>query len=156
MIVNIPPIVIGVLFIFYDDVMALTYIYLTVRTGSIVFNVVAYLVIYIKIENMNFHRTSSEPALISQRTADAVNALATRLLYYSVVQTISRVGTTWYQMQYGIHDWDFALTDPTTFQVGLNYVQAVLTPSAGIGGCYLNTILCVTVVFPSLVFENMF
>jgi hypothetical protein len=116
--------------------MALTYIYLTVRTGSIVVNVVAYAIISIKIKNMSFHRPVSEPIItapVSQRTADAVSALSTRLRYYSVVQTISLVGTTWYQMQYGIHDWHFALSDPTSFQVGLNYAQAVLTPSAGIG-----------------------
>jgi hypothetical protein len=65
--------------------------------------VVAYAIISIKIKNMSFHRPVSEPIItapVRQRTADAVSALSTRLRNYSVVQTISLVGTTWYQMRF--------------------------------------------------------
>jgi hypothetical protein len=54
-----------------------------------------------------------------------------RLQYYCLVQIISRIGATWYQIQFGFRE--TVTQSPSTFQTAVFAIQFLLTPTAGIG-----------------------
>jgi hypothetical protein len=54
-----------------------------------------------------------------------------RLQYYCLVQIISRIGATWYQIQFGFRE--TVTQSSSSFQTAVFAVQFLLTPTAGIG-----------------------
>lgn len=55
-----------------------------------------------------------------------------RLQYYCLVQIISRIGATWYQLQYGFIE-TIDMSNASNFEMAVFSTQFILTPSAGIG-----------------------
>lgn len=62
---------------------------------------------------------------------DIITIMCGRLQYYCLVQIISRIGATWYQLQYGFRE--TIDRSSSNFQTSVFAVQFMLTPSAGIG-----------------------
>lgn len=58
--------------------------------------------------------------------------MCSRLQYYCLVQIISRIGATWYQLQYGFVE-TIDMSDASPFEMFVFSTQFILTPSAGIG-----------------------
>ena len=55
-----------------------------------------------------------------------------RLQYYCLVQIISRIGATWYQLQFGFVE-TVDMSNASSFEMAVFSTQFILTPSAGIG-----------------------
>lgn len=86
------------------------FFYLAVKTISILINISLFVRIMYKIYHLmkiapGSNATSRSRAERSLSHADAVSnpvyVLAMRLQYYCIVQTVTRVGASWYQLQYG-------------------------------------------------------
>jgi hypothetical protein len=117
------------------------HLYITTRTISIFVNIVVYGLLIIMIGRFQLsYGTDPRGSRGNKPPASAVDVLyllTRRLLNYCIVQTISRIGVTWYQLQFGFGSYDYATSDPTQLETALKYVQAFLTPSAGIGASSL-------------------
>jgi hypothetical protein len=57
-----------------------------------------------------------------------------RLVYYCIVQTITRIGSSWYQLQYGFGSAaEYDATDASLLKSTIYLSEFILNPSAGIG-----------------------
>ena len=57
-----------------------------------------------------------------------------RLVYYCVVQTLTRLSSTWYQLQYGFHSADeYDADKSTSMETAIYLSEFVFSPGAGIG-----------------------
>jgi hypothetical protein len=70
----------------------------------------------------------------------AITELTSRLKHYVVVQTVTRIGATWYQLQYGFGS-TYDSNEATTMQTVSVFFELILTPAAGVG--YLVVFLCI-------------
>lgn len=128
---------------------AISVIYLTIKTVSIIVNITTYLVILLKIGKMATASDASNPNtnLTSRFSLQAIRnnnnpvyVLAMRLQYYCIVQTLTRLGASWYQLQYGFGA-TYHEDSASTLQTISLFSEVILTPSAGIG--YLIVFLCI-------------
>lgn len=113
-----------------------TIVYFAMRTFSIAINVFAICIIFFKIYRM---RTKGGSVSMNSKS-NPVFVLSKRLVYYCAVQTITRVGNSWYQLQYGFGS-GYDSSDASIMQTVLYFSEFILTPSAGIG--YLIVFLCI-------------
>jgi hypothetical protein len=113
-----------------------TMVYFAMRTFSIAINVFAICIIFFKIYRM---RTTGDTMSMSSKS-NPVFVLSMRLVYYCAVQTITRIGNSWYQLEYGFGA-GYDANDATIMQTVLYFSEFILTPSAGIG--YLIVFLCI-------------
>ena len=99
--------------------------YYYMRLISIVFNFVLSFATIYQISRQSVQ--SNAPKSIHQ---EAIETLAWRLIYYPVVQTISRAAVAWYELEY---NFNLSPTQPTANEfIGLCFV-AIFTPSASFG-----------------------
>jgi hypothetical protein len=102
--------------------------YFSLRTVSIFINISATLLIFYKIHRLrrqdpHFHPYSN-PAYV----------LSMRLVYYCIVQTITRIGSSWYQLQYGFGSAEeYDASDASLLKSTVYLSEFILNPSAGIG-----------------------
>ena len=134
--VYVPSTVMAVLSSIMLGNVCLTVTYFLLRSLSIIVNVLAIVIIFFKINTM---RKNGDSFSVSAKT-NPVFVLSLRLVYYCAVQTITRIGNSWYQLQYGFgggYDADSA----SALEKSLYLSEFILTPSAGIG--YLVVFLCI-------------
>ncbi len=67
---------------------------------------------------------------VAANNHNPIFVLAMRLQYYCIVQTVSRIGASWYQFTYGF---DYDPSTASTLQSIAFITQSALTPSAGFG-----------------------
>lgn len=104
----------------------ITSTYFWLRIASICVNVVIYGVMSIKL--INRRDNTGETSTLDN---DPIKALAYRMLFYPVVQIITRFGAAWYELAYGFNtDWNPSYS---TLQQASLMVYSLTLPSAGIG-----------------------
>lgn len=81
-------------------------------------------------QNSSSSSNYSSPAAAPK--SNPVFLLSKRLVYYCIVQTITRIGSTWYQIAYGFGS-EYEASDASTLQTIIYLSEFVLSPSAGIG-----------------------
>ena len=64
---------------------------------------------------------------------DFIVTLIQRLVYYCFVQTVTRIGATWYQLQWGFGSYNYDIDSPSTWQLIAVFTEVVLSPLAGVG-----------------------
>eukprot|EP01034_Spumella_vulgaris_P024063 gene24062-30362_t len=115
----------------YLNPIAQNYFYYYLRLVSIGVNfVISICTIWIirsKGRTQNTKDGSIKPSSVVER---AIRTLAMRLMYYPIVQTISRAGCAWYEGQYSFN---LDPTNPSTAQFIAQIAVAVLTPTASFG-----------------------
>lgn len=112
----------------YLDNPTILLIYFVIRTVSIIINIFAILIIFYKIYKLSL----KDPSF--QANSNPVYILSMRLVYYCLVQTITRIGSSWYQLQYGFGSAaDYDSDNASTLKTIIYLSEFVLTPSAGIG-----------------------
>ena len=85
------------------------YTYLSLRSISIIFNIALFLLIMQKLYVLLHEpipekiRHSKDETAATTHQDNPVYVLVMRLQYYCIVQTISRLGASWYQLQYGFN-----------------------------------------------------
>jgi hypothetical protein len=98
-------------------------IYFWCRLASIVINFIVCSLAFVFVVQLN------RKALIDQ-SRKAVYTVVTRLLWYPIVQSISRSGLTVYELVYG---WDFDPDVVTKAQFAWQLFYTIITPMASIG-----------------------
>jgi hypothetical protein len=102
--------------------------YFVLRTASIAINLIAILIIFYKIYCLR----KKDP--LFQPNSDPAYVLSKRLVYYCVIQTITRIGSSWYQLQYGFGSAaDYDATHASLLKSIVYLSEFILNPSAGIG-----------------------
>lgn len=81
---------------------------------------------------INFNFILIKVYTLSGEQKDIITVMCGRLQYYCLVQIISRIGATWYQLQYGFIE-TVDMSDASPFEMAVFTTQFMLTPSAGIG-----------------------
>lgn len=113
-----------------------SYFYSYFRWASIVFNVVVYLVLTLKLKARRFKRSR----LLGPEGIDPIEVLTHRMKYYPIVQVITRGGSLWYESQYG-YGYSYFLSTSTEYRVSV-MVYAICLPVAGIGYFLIFVLLC--------------
>ena len=67
-----------------------------------------------------------------RKLSNPLFVLAMRLQYYCIVQTVTRIGASWYQLQYGAEP-TYDSSNPNIIKAIAIITQFILTPAAGIG-----------------------
>jgi hypothetical protein len=99
--------------------------YFILRTVSIAINIIAIFAIFIKLYYMNDG---------TELKNNPVFVLSMRLVYYCVVQTITRLSSTWYQLQYGFGSADkYEADKSTSLETAIYLSEFIFSPAAGIG-----------------------
>lgn len=102
--------------------------YFAIRTLSILINVLAILIIFYKIYRLRKKDPQFHP------NSDPAYVLSKRLVYYCVIQTITRIGSSWYQLQYGFGSAaDYDASEASLLKSTIYLSEFILNPSAGIG-----------------------
>lgn len=119
---------------------AVNSLYLAIKTISILINIIAYGIIVYKVSSMlpdanlqatGAHRVLSQSSTSSSKYNNPVYVLAMRLQYYVVVQSVTRIGASWYQLQFGYDAYDSQ--HASSVETVAVFTEAILTPSAGLG-----------------------
>ncbi len=103
------------------------------RLVSILFNICIYVLISIRTQTVRRLTLSNASSVASSTVNFAIVELTSRLKYYSFVLIISRLFSSWYELQY---NFDSSNEHPSTASNLQNFVfimHYTLTPSAGIG-----------------------
>jgi hypothetical protein len=110
---------------FYVDI-AGSYLYFYTRVISIALNFIMIGCILYKNYQVRSKSTIKTPAEI------AINTLCRRVMYYPILQTISRSGYAWYESQYGF---DFRVTEAEHNQSRYAALMftAIITPTVSVG-----------------------
>ena len=110
---------------FYVDIAGL-YLYFYTRVISIALNFIMIGCIVYKNYRVRSKNTTKTPAEI------AINTLCRRVMYYPILQTISRSGYAWYESQYGF---DFRVTEAEHNQSRYAALMftAIITPTVSVG-----------------------
>ena len=109
-----------------------TYAYASLRVISVFINIGSYIVLQIRLRRMGLSLNNSK-----NQPVHPVAALSSRMVYYPIVQFITRAAAAWMEFRYptgGGNDQadDTVLEDSTSYQIA-NYLYSVSGPSAGIG-----------------------
>lgn len=101
-------------------------IYFWGRLVSIIINFVIHAIISYRSYQMNSSRVTST------RTPQevAIQVLSDRMIYYPLMQTLSRIGASWYEAKYGFGPFP---GDTSTYQFSLAIIYAATSPATGIG-----------------------
>jgi len=102
-----------------------------IRIWSILFNVVCYIAILLKIRN-SFALTTS-----SSTMSMAIRVLASRLKYYSLVQIFTRTPEIVYELVYNSRGYSTPDNSWGTSRWAAFFVEAILTPAGGTGFCLI-------------------
>lgn len=134
LIVIIPSSVISILegiFVRHDGSTAVFLTYFIIRTISVIANIILMILIFYQLSKLNSLSNTSEN---SQKfhSINPIYLLSMRLIYYCLIQTISRIGASWYQLQYG-YGHNYHHETASTIQTVAYLLEYILTPSAGIG-----------------------
>lgn len=111
----------------------ITSIYYWTRVVSIIFNMVAYLAMIIKLNQIDikwFTSTSNNNSTIKQ-IKSPLWALAHRFKYYPIVQIITRLPVAIHELSYG-HDYDYPTDGSIREKISLLFYVIAL-PAAGFG-----------------------
>ena len=110
---------------FYVDIAGL-YLYFYARVITIALNFIMIGCIVYKNYRVRSKSTTKTPAEI------AINTLCRRIMYYPILQTISRSGYAWYESQYGF---DFSVTEAEHNQSRYAALMftAIITPTVSVG-----------------------
>lgn len=101
-------------------------VYYYIRLVSIFINFLLSIQTAIHIHRMS-NKLSSGQRTVHEK---AIRTLAMRLIYYPIVQAISRSGCAWYEM---VYNFDFDPSHATENQFIAQCFVAILTPSASVG-----------------------
>lgn len=132
------PFIHGILFAKFQSSYILSVLYLSIKSISITINICALTAIAVKINKMNFSCSTPRDTILQTGNSavyqeQIIRVLSRRLSYYCIVQTITRVGPTWYQLQYGFGDYNYDTNDPSTFQLCIVLIEVIFSPLAGLG-----------------------
>jgi hypothetical protein len=130
--VTIPATVISILegiYVRHSGSTAIFYCYFILRSTSVVGNILLFLIIVTQLYHLHSFSTNDYSKLNS---LNPIYVLSMRLIYYCLVQTITRVGASWYQLQYG-YGHTYHHETASSFQTAAYLLEYILTPSAGIG-----------------------
>jgi len=115
----------------YGSVITVTaYVYAVLRILSISINFGAYLVLTLRLRRMGLSLSTNKNAPLHP-----VAALSSRMIYYPIVQLLTRLAAAWMEFKYpsgGAAGDDDAMTQTTDYQIA-NVLYSVSSPSAGIG-----------------------
>jgi hypothetical protein len=100
-------------------------IYYWIRIGSIVFNMIIYVILSAMLFRRNRGSTPQEKA------KDPVRVIANRMKYYPIVQVITRLGVAWYEYKYG-HNYSYSPDISTSEKIAL-FLYVTTLPAAGLG-----------------------
>ena len=108
------------------------FVYASFRVLSILFNFVAYLVLTLRLRRMGLSLNSNK-----NQPLHPVAALSSRMIYYPIVQVLTRCAAAWMEFGYppsgpGNDDVPSDTVKSTSYQVA-NFLYAVSGPSAGVG-----------------------
>jgi hypothetical protein len=111
-------------------------VYIYLRVLSVGYNFVVCGLAYFQVHQIMGTVTGTLNNKTNRRlTQDsAICILAKRMMYYPIVQAISRSGAFWYEVEYG---WDFDPAAVTRQQFACQCYLAVVTPAAGVGYCVI-------------------
>lgn len=109
-----------------DAMYACLLTYYTLRLVSILFNVIVYTLIWHKLKELGISGNPDE-----QGNIHPLHVLSTRLIYYPVIQVVSRLGATWYEAAYVIDSHPYNSSSSSLQTISL-FCFAILTPIAGI------------------------
>ncbi len=130
-----PSFVLAVLNCSLQDTTYVQSIYLILKSLSLITNMFTFAIIMCKIQRMNVEANGK----VLQGNENPVFVLAMRLQYYCIVQTVTRIGASWYQIHYGFNEYDSH--DASTMESIAFLCESALTPLAGVG--YLLVFLCI-------------
>eukprot|EP01038_Epipyxis_sp_PR26KG_P014726 gene14726-19794_t len=99
-------------------------LYIFIRLISLITNFVLSFTTFYLVRRMDSHNKVKSPQEI------AITTLSYRLIYYPVIQTVSRIGCGWYQVKYGDN---FAVSGASREQFAAQLTSAILTPFASVG-----------------------
>jgi hypothetical protein len=107
-------------------------IYFVIKTISLSLNVCFYLLIMYKVRPpptpLSRHR---QVYTLSGLQKDLITVMCGRLQYYCLVQIISRIGATWYKIQFGFRS---TIDEPEgSLEATAFAFELLLSPSAGVG-----------------------
>ncbi len=105
---------------------ALLDVYYYIRLGSIFLNFIFCGIAFYKVQLISSRKLATHKSV--QETA--IRTLALRMVYYPIVQAISRSGYAWYEKQYGA---DIDQIDANPTQYASLIFLTIITPSVSIG-----------------------
>jgi len=114
----------------YGNVITFTaYVYAILRILSISINFGAYLVLTLRLRRMGLSLSTNKNAPLHP-----VAALSSRMIYYPIVQLLTRLAAAWMEFKYpsGGEGDDYVLEQTTDYQIA-NTLYSISSPSAGIG-----------------------
>jgi hypothetical protein len=106
------------------------YVYDTIRWFSIFLNFVFTFLIVVKV----YQYKSTE----SSRQEVAIRTLAKRMIFYPIIQAISRSGLSWYEYAYGAR---FDVDDADNLKYSSMIFASVITPTVSIGYLFIFLIM---------------
>lgn len=123
-------------------------IYYWTRIASILFNMISYGILVLKLGQQEPLWLINRQSLINRRSETPIKAptksplwaLANRLRYYPVVQVFSRLPVAWYEYQYG-HEYTYNADSPLQERISLILYDFAL-PSAGLGFFIVFIVVC--------------
>jgi hypothetical protein len=110
-------------------------VYFVIRSVSVILNIITFAIIAFKVYVLDVpsqdpSRPESEPS--PNNNSNPVFVLSMRLIYYCIVQTVTRIGASWYQLQYGFGH-TFNDENASAVKKAAYLSEYILTPSAGMG-----------------------
>lgn len=124
----------------------MNYLYFYFRVVSTLFNIVMFCVLY-----FIFNRPGCASCIdrwfsqydftMRDMTQDLLAVLSSKLMFYPIVQIVSRVVSLWWEYKYGFTVSAFDEGDYTIRKAGAMFLYALFSPSAGLG--YIGVMLYV-------------
>jgi hypothetical protein len=122
---------------------AVFYSYFILRSTSVIGNLILFLIISSQLYRLHTASPSTRndpskppsspfPSPSSSSFNHPIYVLSMRLIYYCLVQTVTRVGASWYQLHYG-YGHTYHHESASSLQTTAYLLEYILTPSAGIG-----------------------
>jgi hypothetical protein len=117
------------IFVQHQGSTAIFYIYFAIRSISVLGNLILFGIIFYHFYRLN---ALSNDEYYKLNSTNPIYVLAMRLIYYCLVQTVTRLGASWYQLQYG-YGHNFHHESASLTQTIAYLLEFILTPAAGIG-----------------------
>ncbi len=102
------------------------FLYYVIRLVSILLNIIIYTILWHKLKELGISGKASEQGYLHP-----LWVLSNRLMYYPVIQVVSRVGAAWYEAAYVLDSKPYDSSSPPQQTASL-FCFAILTPIAGI------------------------
>lgn len=116
----------------------MNYVYYWFRIGSIGLNVLIYFVLFLLLSDLGLMDlldiVTGNDRTVRGETKHLLSQLTRRLVYYPIVQILTRAGASWWEYQYGFQSDSFDSSGAFSPQKQLSvYLFAISNSTAGIG-----------------------